>query len=245
MEKFSQFSTQGVNPFISSFEKASLAALAGCTAVILLKLPLILVATVALVTASALSALIPAAGAHWWRGIAVRAAARLSLFALGVWSIDTVAVEKYSIRSRASPASPRHDVRPGDVIVANHSSWVDVLVLAALYAPHFTKTSLEGGLRSCTIVEAMITALEPVPARLGPAARETTHLLVTTAALNGTGPLAVFPEVSAQLGLKWVAAKRRAPPLLLLRAGCDVKQPCRPPVRSRRCASLRRGLADF
>ena len=195
MEKFSQFTSQGVNPFVTSFDKANAAAIALCVIVVILRLPLIVIAAVLLSLSSAISSALPVFLLKAWRKTLVRLSARLALYALGVWNITRISVEKHSVRSRPSLSSPQQTVHDCDIIVSNHSSWVDVLVLAALYAPQFMLTSLEGGLRQCTIVEAMLASLKPLPARLGPAARETVHLFVTSHAHAASGPLVIFPEV--------------------------------------------------
>lgn len=223
MEKYSQFSVQGVNPFISGPEPPYVL----CFLVIVLKLPLILVSIGALLLSSAFSALLPPTACLWWRRTILRLAARLALCALGVWHITYVRVEKHSVRSRPSPSVPRDEIMPGDIIVSNHASWVDALVLAAVFAPQFTVSAREGGLRTCTIVEAMLASLKPLPARLGPAARETTHLHVTAFAHGGIGPLLVFPEVCNTL-VRFAMRGRILPRPTY--AGSYFEQPGCPPV---------------
>jgi hypothetical protein len=196
MEKYSQFSFQGVNPFITSFEKIPIAALILRVAVAVLKAPFLAPAAAFLLFASAVSAALPPTIRWWWCAIVVRAASRLLLYVLGVWTISTSVLDKHRVRSRPSPSAPPHDIRRGDILIANHSSWLDVLVLSALFAPQFTRTSQTGGMRRCTVVEAMLASLKPLPQKLGPASADSVHLFVTDNASGGLGPLAVFPEGS-------------------------------------------------
>jgi 1-acyl-sn-glycerol-3-phosphate acyltransferase len=194
MEKFSQFQALSVNPFVTSLDSTPLATIALKAVIALVKAPVALVAVALLLSASGISALLPPGLRLWWRATAVRLASRFTLFVLGVWRIRVNTLDRRSVRSRPSPSQPSEVVKPGDVIVASHCSWVDALVLSALYAPQLTRTSLTGGLRPCTLVEAMKSSLQPLPEKLGPSAAESVQLFVTGSALGGVGPLLVFPE---------------------------------------------------
>ncbi|KAJ1964321.1 Vacuolar protein sorting protein vps66 [Dipsacomyces acuminosporus] len=122
--------------------------------------------------------------------------ARLALFVMGFYCLDTKTVSLQKGRKKAKGAKDREaGVRSGDVIVANHVSYIDILYLVAKYDPVFVEID-----NASTYVKqiSMWTALKS-PARQTPAllqAKEARTLKSITeeARVKHLGPVVVFPE---------------------------------------------------
>lgn len=96
-------------------------------------------------------------------------------------------------------------MRSGDILVMNRCSYVDVLYASATYAPVFTATTQQGGLKVVSLLQALRLALRGSPQRFAPSASETESAAAAEASTArvlegvlragaGGGPIAVFPE---------------------------------------------------
>jgi hypothetical protein len=189
-EKYSQFTDQraGVNPFVQQPHKLTVFSLL----VVLVKAPFVTVAAALFYATAALAAALPVSLlARPLRYIFERAFARLLLATLGYFSIESVNLGKAQARIAASVSAPRPSVGSGDVLVTNRLSWLDVLVLDALYAPTFTRTGLNGGLETRTVLQALGDAVSLPVQQVSRTTAETVERQ-QKAALSG--PLVVQPE---------------------------------------------------
>ncbi|KAJ2399692.1 Vacuolar protein sorting protein vps66 [Coemansia sp. RSA 2559] len=127
--------------------------------------------------------------------------ARVALLALGFYSVDTktVSLQKGRRDTRKKNATRKAErsggVRSGDIIVANHASYVDVLYLVAKYAPVFVELD---NATMCARPISLWAALR-APAQMTPAllqAKDARPLKSITeeARLGSRGPVVVFPE---------------------------------------------------
>ncbi|KAJ1667861.1 Vacuolar protein sorting protein vps66 [Coemansia sp. RSA 1813] len=123
--------------------------------------------------------------------------ARMALLVLGFYSVDTktVSLQKGRRDARKNAASKKGGVRSGDIIVANHASYVDILYLVAKYAPVFVELD---NATMCARPISMWTALR-APAQMTPAllqAKDARPLKTITeeARAKRCGPVVVFPE---------------------------------------------------
>lgn len=205
MEKFSRFNDQftSVNPFTLPPYAPSVGTFLVTIAYATVKLPVLTVIAAVYGITYALMALLPVASvqnAH--RATVERLCARLALLTLGMWATPEVMVSRQAVRTRPSKSAPKAAISGGDVIVSNRCSWVDVLVMSAVYAPVFTVTSKQGGLRPVSLWQALAAAVRGSPGSLGgssgssgdsPAA--STRAVISSA--QGAWirrPIVVFPE---------------------------------------------------
>ncbi|KAI9506301.1 Vacuolar protein sorting protein vps66 [Coemansia spiralis] len=133
--------------------------------------------------------------------------ARLALSVIGFYLIDakTVSLQKgrRSINGTASKKrkAPGATVQSGDIIIANHVSYVDILYLIAKYTPVFVEMD------NATTFARPITAWEALraPARMPPALlqakdAQTLKSITEEARLKKLGPVIVFPESATSNG---------------------------------------------
>lgn len=114
-----------------------------------------------------------------------------------------------SYSCRASKSQPSHTVVSGDILMANLSSYVDVLLLAAHHAPQFLQLNADGTGRTVGLWKALKNSTQNVggkgPAAFPPSPSSSSALppaavteglqqLFTRAVRAGKGPLVVFPE---------------------------------------------------
>ncbi|KAJ1730436.1 Vacuolar protein sorting protein vps66 [Coemansia biformis] len=128
--------------------------------------------------------------------------ARVALLVLGFYSIDTktVGLQK-GRRGAADKAQGSGKPKSGDIIIANHASYVDVLYLVAKYNPVFLEMD-NASVRARPI--SMWAALR-APALRTPAllpAKDARPLKAITeeARLRRLGPVVVFPENATSNG---------------------------------------------
>ncbi|KAJ2844993.1 Vacuolar protein sorting protein vps66 [Coemansia brasiliensis] len=126
--------------------------------------------------------------------------ARLALFIMGFYSIDAKTVGLQ--RGRRSGLKVRKvEVKSGDLIIANHVSYIDVLWLVAKYNPVFVEID-----NASSMVQriSMWTALRApalqTPALLQASNARTLKSVTEEARLNKLGPVVVFPENATSNG---------------------------------------------
>lgn len=146
-----------------------------------------------------------------------------------------------------SDAASLHRVQSGDVLICNHTSFADVLFLAARFAPVFMLSGLDGSAKTAGTWEALVAAMAPVPASVaGPAphapvvdaskAHETVGSAkelplsstaagaVAAAQLSGAGPLAVWLEGGTRTnGRSVIRASAAATDIAMGGASCRVR----------------------
>lgn len=146
-----------------------------------------------------------------------------------------------------SDAASLHRVQSGDVLICNHSSFADVLFLATRFAPVFMLSGLDGSARTVSTWEALVAAMEPVPASVAGAeprtaitdpskAHETVGSAkdlplsstaagaVAAAQVSGAGPLAVWLEGGTRTnGRSVIRASAAAADIALGGASCRVR----------------------
>ncbi|KAJ2807571.1 Lysophosphatidic acid:oleoyl-CoA acyltransferase 1 [Coemansia helicoidea] len=128
--------------------------------------------------------------------------ARLALLVLGFYAIDTKTVGLQRGRRGAADKAPRAGApESGDIIIANHASYIDVLYLVAKYNPVFVEMD-NASVRARPV--SMWSALR-APARRTPAllpAKDARPLKAITeeARRRKLGPVVVFPENATSNG---------------------------------------------
>ncbi|KAJ2523737.1 Vacuolar protein sorting protein vps66 [Coemansia sp. RSA 2049] len=130
--------------------------------------------------------------------------ARIALLVLGFYRIDakTVSLQR-GRRSANGKKTPSTDggVRSGDIVVANHVSYVDVLYLVAKYTPVFVEID------NATMFARPITPWQAIraPAKATPALLQATEArplksITEEARAKRLGPVVVFPENATSNG---------------------------------------------
>ncbi|OZJ05191.1 hypothetical protein BZG36_02425 [Bifiguratus adelaidae] len=164
-------------------------------------LMLALLALLHLVLVDAVSMVLPGAVARLWKGLLASCLCRLALFVCGFYYIPTEMVSLRRGRGHATRAE-KWDVKSGDVIIANWSSYVDVLYLQLRFAPVFTQCFQKTNtLRMVSFWEAIrltgaVPELEPRPGYKTSSMSE----LVQHVQNNDLGPIVVFPEGTTSNG---------------------------------------------
>ncbi|KAI9207697.1 uncharacterized protein BJ171DRAFT_578817 [Polychytrium aggregatum] len=81
------------------------------------------------------------------------------LFLFGFYYIpfETVTLRKGMRRGDAVESHLQRKIQSGDIIAANHNSYIDILILQCFYAPVFTTVSEAGLVRSISFLEALLT----------------------------------------------------------------------------------------
>ncbi|KAJ3281977.1 hypothetical protein HDU79_010331 [Rhizoclosmatium sp. JEL0117] len=144
---------------------------------------------------------VPAMKRAWTVGVAF-VFGRLSLALLGFYFIDKEQVWlKKSLREKQELKKTTVDsIESGDMIIANHSSYVDILFLFTLYAPVFTEISSETKLlRTVSFVEAMMRTGE-YPTLNNPNDTQTLAQICKHAKEHRLGPVVVFAEGTTSNG---------------------------------------------
>ncbi|KAJ2031908.1 Vacuolar protein sorting protein vps66, partial [Coemansia sp. S2] len=153
MEKYSKWrdSGTGIQPFLQPVP-ARTQQLGLWTAINVVKSYVVgpLVAVVRLIALGATAALASATTAigallvvpsvrRGWTRCTQSALARLALFIIGFYYIDakTVSLQKGRRANAKDSGKKNGGVKSGDIIVANHASYIDILYLVAKYSPVF------------------------------------------------------------------------------------------------------------
>ncbi|KAJ1555328.1 hypothetical protein HK405_002580 [Cladochytrium tenue] len=137
-----------------------------------------------------------------WRRVISLVFGRVTLFLLGFYWIKHTDVSlKRGLRNQEDTRrnKERRVIRDGDVIVANHSSYVDVIYLQTMFSPVFVHVSEHGKVRRVGFAEALMNVGEYPDLADGTGA-QTLAELVREVRARGLGPIAVFPEATTTNG---------------------------------------------
>ncbi|KAJ1797921.1 Vacuolar protein sorting protein vps66, partial [Coemansia sp. RSA 2598] len=134
--------------------------------------------------------------------------ARLALFAMGFYWIDNkrVSLQKGRRSARSSgggksAATAAVTVKSGDVIIANHVSYVDVLYLVAAYNPVFVEVdNATTYARVISLWDALRAPGRPTPALLPAGDARPLRSITEEARVKQRGPVVVFPENATSNG---------------------------------------------
>ncbi|GLE04323.1 hypothetical protein PINS_up013238 [Pythium insidiosum] len=212
MEKYSRWSdlTTGTNPFVphkqrlhDSLPVRALQVLGG-TALAVVRLPLVLVVGLVLVLTNVITSILVrptvwVRAAAWSTAQAPRRGLLCSLLLLlmGVLvteeDANTRRLGLVANNAKGKHASSSARVGAGDVVVCNHTSFVEVLYLARRFSPVFLFVTEEGASKGlvhvCGLIEALVRALSLPVAH----DRATPRKLVDVIA-RASGPVVIFPE---------------------------------------------------
>ncbi|KAJ2230403.1 Vacuolar protein sorting protein vps66 [Coemansia sp. RSA 1722] len=120
--------------------------------------------------------------------------ARLALFAMGFYSIDTKRISLQKGR-RSANKDTETAVKSGDIILANHVSYIDVLYLVAAYNPVFVEMdNATTYARPISLWEALRAPARPTPALLPAGDARPLKSITEEARAKQRGPVVVFPE---------------------------------------------------
>lgn len=200
MEKFRTFTdeTVGVNPFVQQPYKATVGRVLVGVVLLAFRAPLLSACWFQLMCSNYLQTAVPVAFLQRFLRRVDGLIARVILFLLGFYSLDSHRVHKGTLRLRPSSAQPKSAVRANDIILANRCSYIDLLYLAATYAPMFTITSISGGSRTATLIQALRDSVKPAQTSLAISSQSTSTAAVVKSLARGglAGPLVVQPEAA-------------------------------------------------
>ncbi|RLN72882.1 hypothetical protein BBJ28_00020681 [Nothophytophthora sp. Chile5] len=208
MEKYSRWAdlTTGINPFVpqrrrfqSGWPVTCLQVLGG-SLLALVRFPLVLVAGVALalvnVVVSVLS-VVPFLG-RLLKRLTDWLLCSLLLLLFGVFTSEEAAnTRRLGLTTAKNSGSKRGSTRvgPGDVVVCNHTSFVEILYLARRFSPVFVFATEQGGddgglVHLCGLLEALYRSLAlPVSDdRVKPSRK------IADVVRRASGPVVVLPE---------------------------------------------------
>ncbi|KAJ1951077.1 Vacuolar protein sorting protein vps66 [Linderina macrospora] len=211
MEKFSKWrdAGTGIQPFLQPVparsQQQGLKSLLNAAKNYLVGPLVALVRLAVLSVAGALDALTASAGAllivpvvrRPWMRLTRLLWARVSLFALGFYRIDVraVSLQKGRRATGNSATVKRAAVESGDIVVANHASYVDVLVLVAMYNPVFVEIdNATCRVRQVSMWQALRAPARQTPALLPAAEARSLKEITEMARVQRLGPVVVFAE---------------------------------------------------
>ncbi|KAJ2821941.1 Vacuolar protein sorting protein vps66, partial [Coemansia sp. 'formosensis'] len=128
--------------------------------------------------------------------------ARLALFIIGFYHIDakTVSLQK-GRRTNTRNAKKTGAVLSGDIIIANHASYIDILYLVAKYSPVFIEVdNASTYARPISLWAALTSPARQTPALLPAKEARPLRDITEYARLNYLGPVIVFPENATSNG---------------------------------------------
>ncbi|KAJ2550065.1 Vacuolar protein sorting protein vps66, partial [Coemansia sp. RSA 1836] len=131
--------------------------------------------------------------------------ARLALFVMGFYYIDTktVSLQKGRRATTAAKDSEKRSgvAKSGDIIVANHASYVDILYLVAKYSPVFIEIdNASTYARPISLWTALLSPARQTPALLPAKEARPLRDITEEARLRNLGPVIVFPENATSNG---------------------------------------------
>ncbi|KAJ1831494.1 Vacuolar protein sorting protein vps66 [Coemansia sp. RSA 2711] len=213
MEKYSKWrdSGTGIQPFLQPVpartQQSALASVLGSTkhylvGPVIAAVRLAALAATAVVDAAAAaigSLLIVPSVKRGYSRLTRSLLARLALFVMGFYSIDTKTVGLQKGR-RGGPKA-RSTVKSGDIIVANHVSYVDVLWLVAKYNPVFVEIdNASAYARRISMWDALRAPARQTPALLKASEARPLGAITAEARVRSLGPVVVFPENATSNG---------------------------------------------
>lgn len=107
--------------------------------------------------------------ARLWRTTVERLLCAAMLPCLSIVGVSTVMLDRLAVPLR--PSTSRHargpvELSAGEVLVVTHTSFVDLLILNAAYAPSFLQTAMDGTAQRVSIIEALEAAVQAPRASL-------------------------------------------------------------------------------
>ncbi|KAJ2077812.1 Vacuolar protein sorting protein vps66 [Coemansia sp. S142-1] len=217
MEKYSKWrdSGTGIQPFLQPVP-ARTQQLGLWTAINVVKSYVVgpLVAVVRLVALGATAVLTSATTAigallvvpsvrRGWTRCTQSALARLALFIIGFYYIDakTVSLQKGRRANAKDSGKKNGGVKSGDIIVANHASYIDILYLVAKYSPVFIEIdNASTYARPISLWTALTSPARQTPALLPAKEARPLREITEDARLKHLGPVVVFPENATSNG---------------------------------------------
>jgi 1-acyl-sn-glycerol-3-phosphate acyltransferase len=202
MEAFSRFTDKstGVNPFVLPPFRPSVSLLLARIPLVLLKTPLILLLLFTFQLSLILTNVVPILFfKRIIRNSIEKGASRILLFLIGVVTLQEEVVKPQLLRSEESKKKLPLPFSPSDIIIVNKSSYLDVLVLNALYAPSFSQINKNGNLEEVSFWNCLLQQVNFVPENdvniYGHTldANKLTKFLQTRKK-SAYGPLVIFPE---------------------------------------------------
>ncbi|KAJ2162406.1 Vacuolar protein sorting protein vps66 [Coemansia sp. RSA 552] len=177
--------TYVVGPLVASVRLAALVATAAVDAA---------------ATAVGMLLVVPSVRRGWTRA-ARSALARLALFIMGFYFIDTRTVGLQRGRRTQDGGTQASRPKAGDIIVANHVSYVDVLYLVARYNPVFVEMdNASTYVRPISMWKALRAPSRQTPALLPAKEAQPLRTVTEKARLERMGPVVVFPENATSNG---------------------------------------------
>ncbi|KAJ1998394.1 Vacuolar protein sorting protein vps66, partial [Coemansia thaxteri] len=131
--------------------------------------------------------------------------ARVALLIIGFYSIDfkVVSLQKgrRSAADSAGSSGRKRGVKSGDIIVANHVSYVDILYLVAKYSPVFVALdNASTYAKPISVWAALVAPARQTPALLPAKEARPLKSIIEEARLKSLGPVVVFPENATSNG---------------------------------------------
>ncbi|KAJ2747322.1 Vacuolar protein sorting protein vps66 [Coemansia sp. BCRC 34301] len=130
--------------------------------------------------------------------------ARLALLAMGFYAIDTKTVSLQRGRRAATAAKKEEKssmAKSGDIIIANHASYIDILYLVAKYTPVFIEIdNASTYARPISLWTALVSPARQTPALLPAKEARPLRDITEEARLKHLGPVIVFPENATSNG---------------------------------------------
>lgn len=212
-EKFTRWDDKetGINPFTPQLYKGPRKGVAWLMRELLglvlamLRLPIALVLMLVIALLSVVLLLLPVPPIRRLLRLFIEAPlCRALLVMFGFYNAEETTAEARRLRLRRVPAGSRgaddNAVHSGDIIFANHMSFIDVLYLNAKHAPIFGVPTLRGGVSSAGVLGALAASVGLCKDGDADTAAEVTAATVASAQGLWAGPLAVFPEAARTNG---------------------------------------------
>eukprot|EP01112_Ceratiomyxa_fruticulosa_P012551 TRINITY_DN3480_c0_g1_i1.p1 TRINITY_DN3480_c0_g1~~TRINITY_DN3480_c0_g1_i1.p1 ORF type:complete len:352 (-),score=66.81 TRINITY_DN3480_c0_g1_i1:290-1345(-) len=129
--------------------------------------------------------------------------ARLILLLMGFWSISTK--QTYLSKQQKQAGGENLQVKSGDIIIANHTSYVDILYLSFRFSPVFTATPNswpdlppKGVVEPLSLHQALYDSISEQPHS---EKAISVSKIIKDAQNNDSGPVVIFPEGATSNGL--------------------------------------------
>ncbi|KAJ1920057.1 Vacuolar protein sorting protein vps66 [Mycoemilia scoparia] len=138
---------------------------------------------------------------HKWLSLSRMILCRLVLLFSGFLWIDSRIVTLKKGRQTAVQSPKKSAVSSGDIIISNHTSYIDILYLTYRFNPVFVQIdNATHYVKPMSPWEAFFSAGTPPPALLQANEAKSLSSITDEARQNGTGPVVVFPENTTSNG---------------------------------------------